>query len=157
MLNLAPMRIVTTALVLFACSCTGDLVDIGPGARPDLSGNLGSRDMAQGGGGEMGPTAKFFPDIQMDVDRLGCTIAACHGGTQIPVMKMNAVAGTGDANYASVVPGEVNTTTPSMSPFLTKPTNGSGVLHSGTKPIGGTTDPTYIKWLNWIQAGAPKQ
>jgi hypothetical protein len=159
LLNSSLMRIFTAFGLLLLCSCTGDLVELGAGSRADLSGSFGSHDMAQGGGGEMGPSAKFFPDIQNDVDRLGCTIGACHGngtGTAL-TMKMGVTAQADiDANYMHVM-NDVNTTSPSQSPFLQKPTNGSGVLHSGTKPIGGPSDPTYIKWLNWIQAGAPKQ
>ena len=52
---------------------------------------------------------------------------------------------------------EVNTTAPDQSPLLQKPLTGSPVTHSGTKPLTSTSDPTYVKWFGWIQAGAPKQ
>jgi hypothetical protein len=103
---------------------------------------------------------RFFPDIQADLDAKGCTITACHGtsGTgAVMVVKANATMQTDiDANYASVM-AEVNATTPSQSPLLTKPLAGSAVTHSGTKPFASTSDPTYVRWLSWIQSGAPKQ
>jgi hypothetical protein len=102
----------------------------------------------------------FAPDVQADLDARGCTIAACHGASgtgAVMVVKASATTQTDiDANYASVM-AEVNATTPTQSPLLTKPLTGSGVTHSGTKPFASTSDPTYVRWLNWIQAGAPKQ
>lgn len=137
--------------------CSGDLVELG--ASQDLA--FSQVDMSQGGGGEMGPSgAKFFPDVQMDLDAKGCTITACHGaqGTgAIMYIKPNATAQADiDANYTSAM-NEVNQTAPDQSKLLTKPLTGSGVTHSGTKPFASTTDATYQKWLGWIQAGAPKQ
>jgi hypothetical protein len=159
LLNLPLMRILTAFGVLLFCGCVGDLVEIGPGSKQDLSGTAGSHDMAQGGGGEMGPSAKFFPDIQMDADSKGCTIAACHGngtGTALTI-KMNVTLQADiDSNYMHVMM-DVNTTSPSQSPLLTKNLMGSGVSHSGGTHFNNTSDPTYVKWLNWIQAGAPKQ
>ena len=75
------------------------------GAKPDLA--FGAVDMAQAGGGEMGPSnAKFYPDIQMDLDAKGCTIAACHGTAgdgSVMTVKMGAtVQADIDANYMSV-------------------------------------------------------
>jgi hypothetical protein len=153
------MRIFTGFVLFVLAGCTGDLVELGAGNRQDLS--FGDVDMAQAGGGEMGPNnAKFFPDIQMDLDAKGCTITACHGaaGTgSVIVIKANVtVQADIDANYAQVMT-DVNTTAPAQSPFLTKPLTGSGVTHSGTKPLTSTSDPTYVKWLGWIQAQAPKQ
>lgn len=136
--------------------CTGDLVELGA-SKQDLS--VGAAvDMAQGTTGEMGPmvAAKFFPDIQSDVDRLGCSVTGCHGtpSTQIPVMKMGAMAGT-DHQYYTNFMGDVNTTAPDQSPVLTK--NLPGASHGGGSKFTGTSDPNYVKWLNWISAGAPEQ
>jgi hypothetical protein len=153
------MRIFTGFVLFVMAGCTGDLVELGVGGKQDMS--FGDVDMAQAGGGEMGPNAaKFFPDIQMDLDAKGCTITACHGATgtgAVIVLKAAVTAQADiDANYAQAMM-DVNTTAPSSSPFLTKPLTGSPVTHSGTKPLTSTSDPTYVKWLNWISAGAPKQ
>jgi hypothetical protein len=136
--------------------CTGDLVELG--ASQDLA--FSQVDMSQGSGGEMGPnTAKFFPDIQGDLDAKGCTIASCHGtandGSVMTVKMMATVQADIDANYASVMK-EINTTAADQSPLLRNPLVGSGSGHAGTTPFANTSDPTYQKWLGWIQAGAPK-
>jgi hypothetical protein len=102
--------------------------------------------------------AKFFPDIQMDLDKPAnnCTNAACHGGTQVPVMKPNVTAQADiDANYMQVK-SELNLTAPEQSPFLLNPLVGSGSGHAGTTPFASTSDPTYQKWLAWVTAGAPR-
>lgn len=154
------MRILTGFIVVALAGCTGDLVEIGPGSKTmDMSasgGGGGGGGGGQGGGMEMGPNAaKFFPDIQMDIDsaKLGCSLGACHGGTQIPVVKANAVAGTGDANYTNFM-ADVNTASPAQSPILTK--NLPGASHGGGAKFTGTSDPVYQRWLGWISAGAPK-
>jgi hypothetical protein len=149
------MRIFFSGCVLFVMAgCTGDLVDIGAGAKQDMA--FSDVDMAQSQGGEMGPsTAKFYPDIQADLESLGCTNVACHGGTQVPVVKMGATAANDQGNYMNFM-NDVNLGAPEQSLALTKPLTGSGVTHSGTKPFTSTTDPNYVKWLNWIKAGAPK-
>lgn len=150
------MRILTGFVVVALAGCTGDLVEIGPGSKADMSGTAAVVDMAggQGGNAEMGPnTAKFFPDIQKDVDTLTCSLSACHGGTQVPVLKAMAVAGTGDANYTNFM-ADVNTAAPSQSPVLTK--NLPGASHGGGAKFTGTSDPVYQRWLAWITAGAPK-
>ena len=120
----------------------------------------GPPDMAQGSGGEMGPnSAKFSPDIQMDLDAKGCTLTACHGtmgnGSVMYIKPMATAQADIDTNYTNLM-NEVNKTAPDQSPLLTKPLN-PGVTHSGTKPFASTADATYQKWLGWIQAGAPKQ
>jgi hypothetical protein len=38
--------------------------------------------------------------------------------------------------------------------LLTKPLQGS-VTHGGIKPFASTSDPTYQRWLAWINGGAP--
>ena len=58
-------------------------------------------DMAQAGGGEMGPsTTKFDPDIQTDMDGKGCTLVACHG-TGTPVLILKAMATGADIDSAT--------------------------------------------------------
>jgi hypothetical protein len=156
------MRIFFSGCVLFVMAgCTGDLVDIGAGAKQDMA--FSEVDMAQAPGGEMGPmsAAKFSPDIQMDLDAKGCTLTACHGtmgnGSVMYIKPMATAQADIDANYAQVNPPEVNLTAPEQSPFLRNPLAGSGSGHAGTTPFASTADPTYQKWLGWIQAGAPKQ
>lgn len=140
--------------------CTGDLVELGA-SKQDLS--VGAAvDMAQGTTGEMGPlpSAKFSPDIQSDLDAKGCTITACHGtsgnGSVMYVKPMATAQADIDANYTSVM-AEINMGAPDQSPLLRNPLAGSGSGHAGTTPFANTQDPTYQKWLAWIQAGAPKQ
>lgn len=157
------MRIFTTVAFLLFSGCTGDLVEIGANAaKRDLSGSL-MPDLAQHGGGEMGPSAKFFPDIQMDLDSKtapACSAGACHGtngnGSVMYVKPQATAQADIDANYMRVM-NEVNTTSPAQSPLLTNPVAGSMVMHTGGKLFPSTSDPTYVKWLAWIQAGAPKQ
>jgi hypothetical protein len=118
-------------------------------------------DMAQAGGGEMGPnTAKFSPDIQMDLDAKGCTLTACHGtmgnGSVMYIKPMATVQADIDMNYTNAM-AEINAGAPAQSKLLMNPLAGSGSGHAGTTPFASTADPTYQKWLAWIQAGAPKQ
>jgi hypothetical protein len=147
-------------VIALMAGCTGDLVEIGVGAKQDMSVGAAA-DMAQGGGGEMGPTtAKFSPDIQSDLDAKGCTITACHGtsgnGSVMYVKPMATAQADIDTNYMDVM-AEINTTAPDQSKLVRFPLAGSGSGHAGTTPFANTSDPTYMKWLAWIQAGAPKQ
>jgi hypothetical protein len=134
--------------------CTGDLVELNPGQ--DLA--FGAAvDMAQGGGGELGPNTTHFVDIQADLDGKGCTLTACHGGMNngsIMYVKAMATGADLDANYANVVPAE--TGSGDQSALLRNPLVGSGSGHAGTTPFANMQDPTYQKWLAWINAGAPK-
>jgi hypothetical protein len=150
------MRIFIPVAFFLVSGCTGDLVEIGPGGRADMSGQV--VDMAQAGGGEMGPSSlKFFPDIQMDIDTKTCSLGACHGGTQIPVMKPMAMLATQadkDLNYNNFK-SIINLATPDQSLALTRPLPGSG--HGGGTQFQNTQDPVYKRWLGWISAGAPQQ
>lgn len=161
MLKRDGMRIFLHGCVIaLMAGCTGDLVEIGVGAKQDLSVGA-ANDMSQGTGGEMGPTsAKFSPDIQSDLDAKGCTITACHGtsgnGSVMYVKPMATAQADIDANYTSVVT-ETNMTAPDQSKLVRFPLAGSGSGHAGTTPFASTSDPTYQKWLAWITAGVPKQ
>ncbi|HEX9103946.1 MAG TPA: hypothetical protein VF997_17165 [Polyangia bacterium] len=149
-------KFLSGCVLVMMAGCTGDLVEIGAAAKQDMSVG-GAADMAQGGGGELGPnTAKFFPNIQADLDSLGCSASVCHGApaTQIPLMKMGAMAGT-DHQYYTDFMGDVNLTAPSQSKVLTK--NLPGASHGGGAKFSGTSDPVYVRWLGWISAGAPEQ
>ncbi len=139
--------------------CTGDLVELNAN-KQDLSVGAAA-DMAQGTTGEMGQVAtKFSPDIQSDLDAKGCTITACHGtqgnGSVMYIKAMATAQADIDSNYMDVTP-ELNMTAPDQSKLVRFPLAGSGSGHAGTTPFANTSDPTYMKWLAWIQAGAPKQ
>jgi hypothetical protein len=102
--------------------------------------------------------AHFDPDIQHDLDSLGCTTSACHGGATSPViLPMPATSAAWLSNYDDIhkdcttldcLGGGAN------SLLLTKPLQGS-VVHGGIKPFSSTSDPIYQRWLAWIAAGAP--
>src|SRR4051812_28725099 len=147
------MRIFLQGCVLvMMAGCTGDLVELSAN-KQDLS--FGAVDLAQTGGGEMGPNSlTFYPDIQGDIDNvLGCSTVGCHGGTQIPVLKNGATAANDQGNYMAMLT-EINLTAPDQSPVLTK--NLPGASHGGGAKFTGTNDANYKRWLGWIQAGAPK-
>ena len=152
------MRILTGFVLLVMTGCTGDLVELGVGGKQDMS--FAGVDLSQGGGGEMGPNAAHFsPDIQMDLDAKGCTIVACHGtsgnGSVMFIKAMASVQADIDANYMHAM-AEINMTQADQSPLLRNPLAGSGSGHAGTTPFANVNDPTYVKWLAWITAGAPK-
>jgi len=136
--------------------CTGDLIELN--ANKDQGTGGGPPDMAQAGGGEMGPSNAKFADIQMDLDTQGCTLTACHGamgnGSVMYVKPMATAQADLDTNYTNVK-AETNPTAFDQSNLLTKPVN-PGITHSGTKPFASMSDPTYQKWLGWITAGAPR-
>jgi hypothetical protein len=132
-------------------ACTGDLVDItGPrsdaSAAADASG--ASDDLAGGGDPDGGTTATvhFNPDIEKDIEAKGCTLGACHGGTQIPVLKNGAVNDNYTAFKAEAMQGE-------NSPVLLKNLSGSGVSHTGGSAFASKADPVYVRWLAWINGG----
>lgn len=133
-----------------------------------LSGCLPSLGDASGGAADLGAAtsdqagsvgaAYFNPDVQGDLDRLGCTASACHGGSSSPVI-LASPSTTADwtSNYNDI---RVDCTTldciggGTNSLLLTKPLVAS-IPHTGTKPFASTSDPTYQRWLAWINAGAP--
>lgn len=100
----------------------------------------------------------FDPDVQGDLDTLGCTASACHGGSSSPVIvAMPSTAADWTSNYSDIrhdcttldcLGGGVD------SLLLTKPLQGS-IPHTGPKPFASTSDATYRRWLAWINAGAP--
>ena len=96
-------------VALMAAGCVGDLIDLSKrdgGAVP----------MGDGGGqpGTDGATvgATFDPVIQQDVDTIGCSAGACHGGTapmhqvcaphQLPMVTI----GAGDPEVRAHAPNE---------------------------------------------------
>ncbi len=157
MLNHAAMRLFTLfASVIFCAGCTGDLIEIGPNATHDMAGSSGPPDMAQGGGGEMGPTTvHFIPDVQADIDSKGCTNSGCHGGgTNPPVLKMMPTTQTDkDSNYMNFK-SNCNLTAPDQSNVLKTMLPGGG--HGGGQQFASTGDAIYQRWLGWITGGAPE-
>jgi hypothetical protein len=138
------------ALAYLLVGCVGDLVAIVPSAADQ---GVGGGDMAQPQ--EMGDgKVHFFPDIQADLDKLSCTTGgACHGGAQPPFWKAAPMNQTDkDNNYQNFV-DESNTTTPTMSLIIQKSTG--TVAHTGGALLK-TTDPAYMRWINWIGSGELK-
>ncbi|MGZ3429131.1 MAG: hypothetical protein ACXVDD_06255 [Polyangia bacterium] len=148
--RLAPRLAVAFALLASGCL---PAFDKGPSGDADM-GTAAGGDLANGG-----TSAVYFdPDIQRDLDTLGCTASACHGATASPVVSaMPASAADWMTNYNDI---RVDCTTldclggGASSLLLTKPLQGSAT-HSGTKPFASSADPTYQRWLAWIEAGAP--
>jgi hypothetical protein len=151
-----PVRFPTLLLVISLSGCVGDLVDITT-APPKDGGGGGNADLTTPtGGADQGGTpqaAKFNPTINNDIQ--GCTAGACHGGTQIPILKTGTDAATITANYTSFK-AEAAKGAGENSPVLLKNLAGSGVTHGGGSPFGSKTDATYVRWLAWINAGTPE-
>jgi hypothetical protein len=135
--------------------------DLAPGAGPaDLAGAGGAGGGGAGGGG--GATAAVgFADVQAGLDQKGCTASGCHGGLQTPQLKP-APATDADkmANYnafkSGCVQGKcVDAASPAASLMLKKPLADDGLTHAGGKLFADFNDAVYVKWLAWIQAGAP--
>ena len=97
-------------------------------------------------------TVRFAPTIQDDLDGLGCTTMACHGGGA-PMRVLPRASGADlIANYGEVKP---RASEGEASPLLRKPLVGGMVGHAGGLPFKNTGDPVYQRWLAWIRAGAP--
>jgi len=158
MLRLLPLLVMS--------GCVGDLVELTPGARTDLAQAQGMPDLTPpptGGDGGMNespdlttvtPAVPFNPQIQADIDALGCSAASCHGGTQVPVLKrMPALAADITANYeafkAASVGGE-------NAPNLIRNLAGSGVTHTGGASFASKQDVIYQRWLAWGNGGTPQ-
>jgi hypothetical protein len=146
------------AWLFVASGCVGDIVELTPGARADMTqGSLPDLTSPQpdAGGGDLAqPVAHFNPTLQADVDTLGCSAASCHGGTQVPVLRRMPITQADiDANYnafkAEAQAGE-------QSKILTKNLAGSGVTHTGGSSFASTSDPIYQRWLAWINGGMPE-
>jgi thioredoxin reductase/NAD-dependent dihydropyrimidine dehydrogenase PreA subunit len=149
---------VVLALALAASGCLGDLVPYsppsGPAAPAPQSASSADAGPSSDGGAPVdgAGTAAFQPDIMADLTRLGCP--SCHnGGPPMKLIPAPASATDWMANYAAVEARAMNA---AQSLLLTKTLAGSGVTHAGGSPFASTSDPTYARWLAWIDAGAPK-
>jgi hypothetical protein len=164
------MRIATvmlTGLMLFSAACVGDIVPLPErgqdgGGGGNGNGTGGGNGNGTGGGNgngsggatdDMGsaapPTNVTFSAIEADIEAKSCTIAACHGGTQTPVLKNGDVTN----NYTNF---KMFATTGDQSLVLTKNLAGSGVSHGGGSAFPSNTDAIYVRWLAWINAGNPQ-
>jgi hypothetical protein len=135
----------TLWLALASAGCVGNLWELPSHA----DGGAPAEDLLACAPGAMPQNVHFQPDIEMDLERLGCAAAVCHGGTKAPFLKDGNV----DGNYANF---SALAKMGAMSPILAHllrdavPPHGGGVLFSST------CDPMYAKWLAWIEAGAPR-
>jgi len=156
-------------LVLLLGGCVGDLVELTPGLKTsdvDMAQAPATGDLAEApttgddGGTPAGPTdmaqptVHFDPTIQTDIDTLGCSAASCHGGTQVPLLvRMPATATDKQTNYDNF---KVEAMMGEMSNILVKNLVGSGVSHTGGSAFPSNNDPTYQRWLLWIEQGNPQ-
>ncbi|HEY2747547.1 MAG TPA: hypothetical protein VGL86_23150, partial [Polyangia bacterium] len=112
-----------------------------------------------------GGTPVSFSDIQTQLDTMGCTTSACHGGTQVPVLMPKPAASLARLNYYDLLSGCANgMPDPSDcvdpigvddSLLLAKTCAASGVTHAGGFAFQDANDPMYQLWRGWIAAGAP--
>ncbi len=146
------------SVLLFSClaaplsGCIGDLVEL----TPKDQGTNNNPDLSMGGGGGDGGgggNPVFNPDIFNDIVSLGCTSGGCHGGTTPPVLKNMTDPTTMMANYTNFT-ADANMGAGSL--VLTKNLAGNGVSHGGGKAFPSTSDPVYMRWLAWINAGNPQ-
>jgi hypothetical protein len=156
------MRCAALCHALLLAGCVGDLIDITPhGGSPDGGATDGSAGSSDGSGVNLMP--KFFPDIQHDLDLLTCTSVSCHGAAQEPIYHPNPTAQADqDANYMVISIRAMAGANSLVLVKTTRPTCDvsppSGIApHGGACFFTGPTDPTYQKWLAWINAGNPKQ
>jgi hypothetical protein len=146
-------------------ACTGELHELQPpdlsdggGAGGDLGGPAGDLGGAKDGPGSpdlaMAKTT-FDPSVQNDLDTMGCSQNACHGSgiINLNLVEKPASMADVDANYAEV---KQRASSGAMSLLLLKNLKGSGQSHGGGMPFATTMDPTYQRWLAWINDGAPR-
>ncbi len=145
-------RLLAALAVLATAACLPNAPNVIGGQFNDLS---ASDDLPMTG---PGGSAFFNPEIQQDLDKLGCTSSSCHGGGVSPVLHASPTsAADWQANYTNV---KIDCSTldclagGASSPLLQKALVG-GAMHAGSKPFASTSDATYQRWLAWIEAGAP--
>jgi hypothetical protein len=159
LLKRASVRFTTLLLAFSISGCVGSLNDLnatgrdGSASSPDLAGGGGDPpDLTSGmdpGDGGLPQSVHFNPDIEMDIELKGCTAVACHGGTQIPVLKNGDLANN-YTNFSALANMGVN------SPVLAHLLPGATPAHGGGALFTGTSDPVYVRWLAWINAGDPQ-
>jgi hypothetical protein len=97
----------------------------------------------------------YRPDIQKDIESLGCATAACHQSYGPLIMTGPSTDAQWMQNFTNFTMNPLDATY-SISLVLSKNLAGNGVPHAGSnnvKPFATTSDPTYKKWAYWIQYG----
>lgn len=146
---LTAMRLATLSCALaLGAGCTGELVEFDAMMNGDMAG--GGQDLAM-------HQVVFAPDIQADMDRLTCTNSICHGScvmtTPMCLVAMASKPADEMANYTQVMPRASG----GMNALILQKNlaTNSALTHTGGKPFTNNMDPTFVKWLGWINAGAP--
>jgi hypothetical protein len=134
-------------VLFFASGCIGDLVDT-PTSRDASMHDGGTIQTGDGGGGPV-----TFAEVMGDAVGLGCAASSCHGGTQPPHLAEATDAPSMMANYSAFV-ADANMGASSL--VLSKNLARNGINHAGGKPFADTTDPIYVRWLDWINQGNPQ-
>jgi hypothetical protein len=138
------------ALALAAGGCIGQLTELdgSTSGGGDMAGNPPDMAMHQ---------VTFIPDIQADMDKMICSSSACHGScvasTPMCLVAMPTNASDQMMNYAQVQPRTMG----GMNALILQKNlaTNTALTHTGGKPFMTTQDPTFVKWLGWISAGAP--
>lgn len=134
------MRILPTTIALAAAvACSGELTPI-DSSEPGGGG-------ADAGAG--GAAAMYRPDIQRDLEAMGCTSEACHGGGSVP-MPVTAAPATDDAWMANYNQVKARAGTATASLLIDKATGAGG--HIAAVQPG---DPMLDRWTEWIELGTP--
>lgn len=165
----------SAALILLVAGCHTDIngvdgddlaqavADMSETADLSHDGTQEGKDMSQADmteGPDLLPAPPFFfnPDIQKDIDAIGCISSSCHQ-TKNPILVAHATQ-LGDLhnNYLALAQ---SARAGEQSLVLMKTLANSGVQHAdngpAAKPFATKSDPTYQRWLTWIQAGTLEQ
>jgi hypothetical protein len=128
--------------------CLTDVMPLSSGGSPDAAPSIKSAPPPCSDAGMSGFSCGIWPSVKM----LGC--AGCHnGGPPMKLLTSPASANDWTSNYTEF---SARAKSGSMSLVLTKNLAGSGITHAGGSPFASTSDPTYVEWLAWINAGAPE-
>jgi hypothetical protein len=109
----------------------------------------GSGSSSGSGAGEPTATVAFRPDIQADLDEIGCSSGNCHGGTALPMPVTANPSDDADwnENYQQV---KQRSGSVSASLLMDKAVGDGGHI-APMDPEGETAQ----RWLTWIEQGAP--
>lgn len=129
-----------------------DVAAVPPG---DMAEQQGQVDMVVLADMTLVPPYFFDPTIQNDINALGCTTSSCHATASRILVPNPKTPADVDNNYQALLGDSLSG---AASLVLTKNLANSGVTHAanvaGAKPFQSTSDPTYQRWLVWINAGA---
>jgi hypothetical protein len=93
------------------------------------------------------------PAVQSDIDRMGCATATCHQA-YAPLLFPPSTSALLHQNYMNFL---AETMGGAQSKLLTRLLITDPTTHSGGKPFISVADPTYQRWLRWIQYGTPER